>query len=708
MPKCLLFFILLPGFLSGQKDTSEQLSPVVVRDVASIVGMPPDWPPLKTPANPLQLSTTQNLNLAPGIAAFEGTAGTAKFSYRGMGARTQYSTSRSLVYLDEIPLTSIQGFSSFEDLNPLWVPGLRFIDNHGESFPLALGGVLKYAPLGYGPGRSYEDTVGVYSELNFGSFGLLQSNSVAWVDLRKFELLAGYEKTSKTGWRENNSLQRESLFLNASWNFTGNKSLKLITYALKNRVEIPSSLSREDFEENPAQAAESWGRTEGFKEYDRLITGLTYSGGKPLHFTYKLTTFYRYLDNFEPRPFNILMEKRHSGGLRFRLQKDSIKLGSANGMLFSFGEYQIGSEDAATFENRFDSSDNTYNNAGANLNDTRILGQRFNGGLTLQTEFLRDGRNDKEYWVLATGANAFYQYNQLQGDAEENYNVPFILAPLVNLKYVNAKKGFLAPELGLYRSFSVPALEENLDPDGRLNRELEPELAWTGELGLNWRLGKMNNNQLKFTYYYTEVENLIVPRVIGPDQVVATNSGSSRHTGLEFQLSNQAFVPWGKNWAPHFIISGYYGSFSYIEFSDTAGSFSGNELPGFPEWQVNASFELKYDNHRRWETHSIKDRGNNFQFSAGFLGRYTTGYFINDENTVETEPYLLLQGWLRGERTFGKHFTASANFGIRNLTDTHYASMTVVNNQAFGGAPRFYYPGEPINWFGGVGASWSF
>ena len=41
--------------------------------------------------------------------------------------------------------------------------------------------------------------------------------------------------------------------------------------------------------------------------------------------------------------------------------------------------------------------------------------------------------------------------------------------------------------------------------------------------------------------------------------------------------------------------------------------------------------------------------------------------------------------------------------GIKNITDKHHASMILINAPSFGGrAPRYYYPGNPRNFYAGV------
>ncbi len=657
-------------------------------------------------SNPQLVSTNQNLNLILGVAAFEGTAGTSKISYRGMGARTQYTTSRTLVYLNEIPLTSIQGFSNFEDINPAWVGSTIFYGTNPTAYPAALGGILAYNLAGNHFANASK--LEINTALTVGSFGLLQSNSSANMATNKIHAFAGYENTSKAGWRDNNGLERESLILNTGFKLNNQSTLSFLAYGIKSRVEIPSSLSFSDFQNNPEKAADSWANIKGFKAYNRLITGITYANEKTAAHHYTVSTFYRYYQNFEARPFNILQETRHSGGVRLKAEKAAWAIGNGKAAISGFAEYQIGNEASNTFQNLFDSLNNTFNNVGAAINKNRLIGQRLNGGV--QIMFNTKNRNLKQVntWQFAGGVSALYQYNHLRGSENVGYSIPLILAPNASVSYTHLKLPNVIPTLKIYRSYSIPALEENLDPNGNLNTNLAPEKAWTGELGLHWILNK-SGFTLDANYYYTQVQNLIVPRVISQDQVIATNSGTSEHTGLEFLLhyASNKFSSQNKFWT-EISLGGYTGSFKYLAFSDTAGSFSGNALPGFPDWQVNSSLEIHYSNQKSWRAIDNK-KGNNVKLTTGILARYTAGYVINDANTVTTQPYFLVQTWVSATRNFGKYFICAINAGVQNISNTQYAAMTVVNNQAFGGgSPRYYYPCEPVNWFGGISVKYLF
>lgn len=659
------------------------------------------------------LNFTSGLNLIPGISAQEGAANTAKFSYRGFGARSQYTTSHTLFYLDEIPITTLQGFSTFEDLNPQYISNAALMEQGNGLYPNALGSVVKLNSSGLLTSLGWPNLSGRNTITNLftvGSFGLISENLL--YHNSKQEISVAYENTQRRGWRENSAFERQSLYLNGK-KLLG-ENLQLLVYGIKNRSEIPSSLSLDDFENNPERAAPGWGRIKGYEQYDKLITGITYRNYPelmavpPTKMQVSSTLFYQYRDGFEPRPFNILDDESHHGGLRTTVMKRFE--GKRASALKAFAEYHLGTENTSTFENLYDSLSGSYNNVGAGINSTQIFSQLIHAGAAFSSGFSKRDTNDYRF-TYDLSLNGYYQTNQINSDIA--YDIPFTVSPGLKLRYNPSKTRMLTPYFSIYRSYSIPSLAENLNPDGSLNTGLEPEKAWTGEIGLSgiilWphhsRIYEHHSINWEADLYYSEVQNLIVPKVVGPDQVVATNSGSSRHAGLELSAGFGDYL-WGKDksldadksaWKYSYNLNGYYGYFVYKDFSDTTGTFSGNRLPGFPEWQLTFTGEIIYERYRKGVATRLPPLKN---VSLGCQFQATGGYYINDQNTVRNEPFFLMQTWLAYQYVFEKHWMCSIKAGVKNLTNTHYAAMTVVNNQAFGHSqPRFYYPGEPVNWF---------
>ncbi|HKL32980.1 MAG TPA: TonB-dependent receptor, partial [Tangfeifania sp.] len=94
----------------------------------------------------------------------------------------------------------------------------------------------------------------------------------------------------------------------------------------------------------------------------------------------------------------------------------------------------------------------------------------------------------------------------------------------------------------------------------------------------------------------------------------------------------------------------------------------------------------------------------NLNFHAWY--RHTGEMPVNDANSGFTEPY----GLTNIEATYSPNFSKlklELKAGIQNVFDVHYASMLAVNAPSFGGnLPRYYYPGNPRNYFVSVLIGW--
>ena len=82
---------------------------------------------------------------------------------------------------------------------------------------------------------------------------------------------------------------------------------------------------------------------------------------------------------------------------------------------------------------------------------------------------------------------------------------------------------------------------------------------------------------------------------------------------------------------------------------------------------------------------------------------------LNDGNTAYSDAYRLLNLKAGYRFTIAKDFSAHLSGGINNVTNTHYASMVLVNATGFNGAaPRYYYPGLPVNYYGNISLNYLF
>ena len=126
----------------------------------------------------------------------------------------------------------------------------------------------------------------------------------------------------------------------------------------------------------------------------------------------------------------------------------------------------------------------------------------------------------------------------------------------------------------------------------------------------------------------------------------------------------------------------------FLSFKDNGTDFSGKLLPGIPIAILNLDAILK--------------TAVGLELLTGFS--FTGSQYMNDLNTLKYGSYKTIDFKLSWERSWSGILKDMQLYaGIRNLFNEKYASMILVNAQALGGsAPRYYYPGEPVNFYAGI------
>jgi iron complex outermembrane receptor protein len=108
---------------------------------------------------------------------------------------------------------------------------------------------------------------------------------------------------------------------------------------------------------------------------------------------------------------------------------------------------------------------------------------------------------------------------------------------------------------------------------------------------------------------------------------------------------------------------------------------------------LNTGFELNY--------------GRNFSIYTNLLA--VGEILLNDANSLSTENYQVLDIKARYDFKIVKNLESNISAGINNVLDEKYASSVLPNAVGFGNsAPRYYYPGNPRNYFVGIGLNYHF
>ena len=82
--------------------------------------------------------------------------------------------------------------------------------------------------------------------------------------------------------------------------------------------------------------------------------------------------------------------------------------------------------------------------------------------------------------------------------------------------------------------------------------------------------------------------------------------------------------------------------------------------------------------------------------------------YLRDDNILSNDSYGVLNCKIGYLKSVGK-VDIKLTGGINNLTDERYAAQVLINAGSFGGnAPRYFYPGNPRNYYGNIGVSYRF
>ncbi|MGE0019776.1 MAG: TonB-dependent receptor [Draconibacterium sp.] len=616
--------------------------------------------------SPLQLemgnsfTTVEALNQVSGVLMHSGTLNTNRLTIRGIGARTPYATNKIKAYFGEIPLTSGDGETTLEDLENSAISRAEIVKGPSSSlFGAGLAGVVLFYP------KSVAGDF-VQNQTTIGSFGTIKNILSAGISNKTINILALGSVLKSDGYRENNETNRYNMLLNSAWKITKTTELQVLLKATKMKAYIPSSLDLPTFEATSEKAAANWMNAKGNEEYTNGQFGVTLNFALPDFQKISAAAFGSFKKADELRPFNRLGERSDYLGWRAYYQKQFE--GENNRFTLSSG--------IEFFRENYEWS--TFSNANENvLSDNREKRQYENLFVQLESGF-------SERYFISAGVNGnltrffytdFYTEN---GDQSGEQHYKPAISPRLGVNIVVNRN--ISVFGNISHGFSTPTFEETLLPAGEINPDIKPETGLSTEIG--FRSEWSDRLQFSASYYRIYIKNLLVARRTGEDAYVGVNAGKSEHPGFETELR---WIVTNPERFPSLILSGTatFANYHFTEFTDLDIDYSGRLIPGTTKntWFALANFNVSK------------------KFGFNFWHRFTGKMPVNDANSEFSDPF--------GISNFEGRFNTKINrlklqlhAGIQNIFDVHYASMLAVNAPSVGGnLPRYYYPGNPRNYF---------
>lgn len=625
---------------------------------------------------------TEALNRQPGVFSQVGALNTNRISIRGIGSRAQYGTNRIKAYFDEIPITTGDGETVINNIDQNAVERIEIIKGPNSSiYGGGLGGVVHLLSQSTDHRKKYTEI-----SSTFGSYGLCKNTVNAGYADKEQSFYASYNHLQKDGFRDNSNYDRKSLMLQAKLTSDEKSSLSFLGNFTRLKAFIPSSLSKEDFDKNPESAAYTWGQAKGYESYDRLMAGLSYSHQFNSALQNTTSAFINYRDALEPRPFDILKQNTFNLGLRTKFNYTG-NWGGLPVRASLGGEFLNENYDGGNFENNYDQLDSPGSLRGKQIAKVEQDRNYYNGFAQFKIEPVKDLKLTAGLNVNRTDYSLTDFYKRDEVDQSGNFQFKTFWSPRFAILYK------LAQDKNLYanvsKGFSTPTVDETLTPEGRINTSLKPERGWNYEIGFKGDL--LKNLYTELSVYTIQIEDLLLAERVGQDQYIGVNAGKTDHSGVEF-LAKYRFEITGALWLTPYL-SLNYNDYSFDEFVNKGEDYSGNELTGVPESKINLGLDIN------------SKMGLSLNSNALFVSQIP----LNDGNSKYTEAYRVVDLKLGYRLQLFSSLEAKANFGVNNIFDEHYAASIVPNSVGFGNSdPRYYYPGAPRNYYGGLSLRYDF
>ncbi|MBQ4913131.1 TonB-dependent receptor [Maribacter sp. MMG018] len=679
----ILFFVTcLHSFSQNttEKDSITQLEEVILIDALkskTATGITPsDVISAKTFQNYSPVDMVSSINQIPGVYILSGALNTNRITIRGIGARTLYGTDKLRMYYNNIPVTNGTGSSTIESFDLENLAQIEVIKGpKGTSYGANLGGaIILSAKEAIGKSTNFSNN------LTIGSYNLIKNNFSFNHNDGKLKMNLQYGHTETDGYRENNNFERDGFLLNTSYRIDRKNKIALLLNHIDYTAQIPSSLGISDFTENPEQAAFTWGASRGFETNNQTLLGVSLEHRFNANLKNATSIFYNYLDKYEARPFGILEEITKGYGFRTNFE-GALHIANKDAA-YTFGvELYKDEYDWDEFENLYEENNGNGSLKGGQFAKNKEFRSQWNVFTTFLYPVTTDFSAQLGLNINKTRFDLQDRFNQGELNKSGSRDFNAILLPSLELNYrVSGDQEIFA---NISRGFTNPSLERTLTPEGIINPDIKQETGTNYEIGT--QLFLMDDNlKVDITAYQMDIKNLLIREQVGDDQFIEKNAGKSKHQGLEIAMDYK-ILPTSSNFQINPFINYNLNHHKFVDFVDNGNDYSGNELTGVPKHKITAGLQ-------------------NRLFSNYYINvvyQYLEQIPLTDSNDLYSDSFNLVNLRAGYRKKLSDKFTLGFDFGVNNLFDILYARSVLINATGFGGSePRYYYPGNGINYFG--------
>lgn len=610
------------------------------------------------------VSIKDMLDFTPGVFAQSRVNEEARLSIRGSGLSRTFHMRGIRLLQDGIPINLADGGSDFQDIDPL---ALQHVEVYKGANALqygaaSLGGAINFVtPTGYTTPNSL-----IRLDTGSNEFARAQFKTGKVVGNRDY--FASVSQLRSDGFRRFSGQKNTRLNANAGLKIGPQLETRFYVIHGDMNQELPGNLSKAQLQADPTQANTLSAGANSQRDFliTRLANKTTWIS--PAGVEYNTGVYAVNKNLYHPLGFGLIdQQTRDVGTFGNRIAQGEL-LGMPHdttlgyNLVWGMTESRIFNHIRGTrtnlrsYEDQKADNLEMYGESRLHLNDSLqfISGLQWTHAVrSVEDQFLADG---------------------LDGSYERRYAK---FSPKVGLLWQAASNVQVFGNLS--RAFEPPTFSETSS-----TRALQGQESSTVEVGTR---GSFNVLRWDVSVYYSRLKNEFVTFLLDPLNTGSgfiSNADDTRNQGLELGVAGP--------FATHFLSAGdtlnWQLAYTLGRFRFSNDPAYGNSaIPGIPEEYLRA--KLDYSHPDGW-------------LVSPNLEYVPQGYFVDLQNTVATDAYLLLG--INASYKFSE--TLKVFVDVRNLTDKVYAATTGVIVNANGADSPQFAPGEGRSVFAGMEVKW--
>ena len=586
-----------------------------------------------------------------------------RITIRGLGWRAAFGVRGIQVIMDGIPLTTADGQSVLNIVDPAFIRDMKVIRGPASAFwGNSSGGVLY---LSTRPPKDIDSQVRVREMLGSYGMGKTDVQLTQKIGLSRFSAYTSYLHSD--GYRDYSKVRLSRTGLTGSIPLTGKSGINLFgAYESMPEARHPGTLTKQQVEQDPRQARVYFVDNNAGKMSRQGQLGGTYHDVTGIG-TFRATVYGILRDLKNPLPFVYIKLHRLAGGVRFTLQNEN-----------EYFRWNVGYGGKLQHDFRW----NWNNSHGTPLPGDSLtidqLEQVYNqavfGNIMVPLNKWKISLSLRYDWLRFTADDHLQRPNP--GNSQSGSRNFQALSPSAGISYQINDSRIYASMSTAFEAPTTTELVNRPDGGGGYNPDIKPEHTLNFETGVQGQI-KAASLTYDLALYTLWIRDMLMPYESASERVYYRNEGKTHHWGIE------AKVDWKAQRNFNLGVTYTYTHATFVTAQTLSNqSLDHHAIPGIPRQRL--------DGFIRWSPDPLW-----FSLDAESVN----AYYVDNVNTAKNEGYIVFNGRISTKSIrLSSGISVDPFISIKNIFNKQYNGSVQVNATS----GRYYEPAAGRNWAAGI------